>query len=361
MNNSGSISPRENLLNVFRKNSYRNVPVQFDLCPALCREFEKKTGSKLAYQEYFEFPMREIIFPDPEEIKKIDRYTYYRENLKKGTAFDAWGIAREPGSKAAAHMTRMRHPLKNIQTIVELKKYPFPDYTTVPESLISAQVESIHTHGLAAYGFLEMTVWETAWYLRDMTTLMMDMAIREENAYWLLDKVTEQSVIRASVFARAGVDVLKMGDDLGMQTSILMSIDHYRKFIKPRHKKIIESVKSINPNILIHYHSCGYVTPLIDDFIDIGVDILNPVQPESMDFAEIHKKYGDRLSFSGTLGTQTTMPFGTADEVRETVHRNLDIAGEKGGLLCCPTHMLEPEVPWENIMAYVEACRDYTA
>jgi uroporphyrinogen decarboxylase len=111
--------------------------------------------------------------------------------------------------------------------------------------------------------------------------------------------------------------------------------------------------------VIFSYHTCGYVTPVIDDIIEIGVDVLNPVQPECMDFAEIHAKYGDRLSFWGTVGTQSTMPFGSPAEVRRVVHRNLDIAGRSGGLLCTPTHMLEPEVPWENIVAYVEACRDY--
>jgi uroporphyrinogen decarboxylase len=101
------------------------------------------------------------------------------------------------------------------------------------------------------------------------------------------------------------------------------------------------------------------VTPLIGDFIEAGIDVLSPVQPECMDFAELHKAFGDRVSFSGTIGTQTTMPFGTPEQVRELTFKNLDIAGEKGGLLCCPTHFLEPEVPWENIEAYLQACRDY--
>ena len=99
------------------------------------------------------------------------------------------------------------------------------------------------------------------------------------------------------------------------------------------------------------------MTPFIEDLIDAGIDVLNPVQPECMDFKEIHDAYGDRLSFWGTLGTQTTLPFGTPEEVRELVLRNLKIAGPKGGLLCTPTHLVEPEVPWENMEAYVEACR----
>ena len=109
----------------------------------------------------------------------------------------------------------------------------------------------------------------------------------------------------------------------------------------------------------MQYHSCGYITPFIDDLIEVGVDILNPIQPESMNFEDIHGKYGKVLSFNGTIGTQTTMPFATAEEVYDLVHKNLAIAGEKGGLICSPTHMLEPDVPWENIIAYIEACRDF--
>ena len=141
----------------------------------------------------------------------------------------------------------------------------------------------------------------------------------------------------------------------------MMSTDMYREWLKPRLAKVIAAAKRIKPDILISYHSCGYITPFIDDLIEIGVDILNPVQPECMDFAEIHEEFGSRISFNGTLGTQTLFPHGTPDEVRAEVFKNLSIAGDKGGLFCCPTHMLEPEVPWENIEAYVEAIRDFSA
>jgi uroporphyrinogen decarboxylase len=79
-----------------------------------------------------------------------------------------------------------------------------------------------------------------------------------------------------------------------------------------------------------------------------------------MDFAEIHATYGEVLSFNGTLGTQSTMPFGTPEEVREVVLRNLETAGPDGGLFVCPTHLLEPEVPWANIEAYVRAVKDFS-
>ena len=139
----------------------------------------------------------------------------------------------------------------------------------------------------------------------------------------------------------------------------MMSEELYCRWIKPRLKKIIDAVKAINPDILIFYHSCGFIEPMIPHLIEAGIDVLNPIQSECMDFEEIYKKYGDRLSFHGTIGTQTVMPYGTPEEVKEAVWKNLDIAGPKGGLMVTPTHMLEPEVPLANIQAYAEACRTY--
>jgi len=95
--------------------------------------------------------------------------------------------------------------------------------------------------------------------------------------------------------------------------------------------------------------------------IEAGIDVLNPVQSECMDIERVLHEFGGRVSFNGTIGTQTTMPFGTPAEVKATVRRNLALAGTHGGLFCCPTHMLEPEVPWENIEAYVASCREWDA
>lgn len=134
----------------------------------------------------------------------------------------------------------------------------------------------------------------------------------------------------------------------------------YCTWLKPRIKKVIDAAKAIKPDIIIFYHTCGFVTPFIPHLIEVGIDVLNPVQPECMDFKEIHTLYGDELSFYGTIGTQSVMPYGNPDDVRREVLKNLKIAGDKGGLFVAPTHVLEPEVPWENILAYVNACKDFT-
>jgi len=100
---------------------------------------------------------------------------------------------------------------------------------------------------------------------------------------------------------------------------------------------------------------------IIPDLIEIGVDILNPVQPECMDPVHIKNQYGERLSFWGTIGTQTTLPFGTAEDVANVVKRNIETIGSGGGLLLAPTHMIEPDVPWENIEAFINAIKKYGA
>ncbi len=155
------------------------------------------------------------------------------------------------------------------------------------------------------------------------------------------------------------MDVLSLGDDIGTQESIMIDVGFWEHWLKPRLSRVIEIARKINPEILIFYHSCGYIVPFIDQLIEIGVDILNPVQPECMSFDEVHDKFGDRLSFWGTLGTQELLPYGTKEEVLKTTVSRLQKCGEKGGLVMGPTHMIEPEVPWENLTAIIEGVKDY--
>ncbi len=362
------MKPRENLQQLYLRKGFKDIPVGFLLCDSLQEEFKRRYPEATSYQDHFNFPYRIIVDPGfswnfdnldmlPEQTK-VDWLKYYPEGFTYDYQIDGWGIAHE-SSPTSMHMTRMHHPMKNFITLDEMKRYPLPDYTNVDFIPLKKQVDDIHDLGLAVFVWQECTIWETAWYLRSMELLMVDMAMEDEKATWLLDQITDKACYRAEIFARQGADIIGLGDDIGMQDSIMMAKDMYQHWLKPRLKKVIDAAKSANPDVLISYHSCGYIEPFIPDLIEVGVDILNPVQPECMDFKEIHEKYGEQLSFSGTIGTQKLMPFGKPEEVKAEVKRNLDIAGKKGGLFCCPTHLLEPEVPWENIEAYLEACKEY--
>ena len=348
---------RENFLSLLRRTGYESVPVEFSLCPFLMERMRKELGVE-DYQEYFQFPWRRV-----EDIKLVDHDVeqyrrFYMRPLAEGADIDTWGVGHEK-SPNSMHMTYMRHPLENAEDLEDFLDYPFPDYAHGDNSHQKKQVEEIKKRDLIALGDMQTTIWETAWYLRGMENLFCDMMAEEETAVFLFDKVLETSKIRARSYAEAGVDVLFFGDDIGMQHTIMMSEELYCSWIKPRLKELVDMVKEINPEILIFYHSCGFVEPFIPHLIEAGIDVLNPIQSECMDFKEICRKYGDRISFHGTIGTQTVMPFGTPQEVKKAVWDNLDAAGEKGGLFVAPTHILEPEVPLENILAYVEACRTY--
>jgi uroporphyrinogen decarboxylase len=352
-------SPRENLLSTLRHQGYETPPLFFQLCPALVERFRNEVGGETSYQDHFGFSFQYVAKPVLPGQAQVDWPRFYPDGFAPGTAFDVWGIGREPGGPAAKHMTRMLHPLRHFKTLEQVQAYPYPDFTTADYSHIPAQIEALHRRGIAAAFVMSDMTWEIAWYLRGMETLMMEMMTDDPIATWLLDKTTEQAIIRARRYCAMGVDLFHVGDDVGMQQAMMMSAEFWRQWLKPRLAQVIRAAKEANPEVIFSYHSCGFVTPIIEDLIEIGVEVLNPVQPECMDFAEIHAKFGDRLSFWGTVGTQTTMPFGSPAEVRRIVHRNLDIAGKKGGLLCTPTHLLEPEVPWENILAYVQAVREY--
>jgi uroporphyrinogen decarboxylase len=342
---------------LLHRKGFEYIPPSFSLTPHLIDVYRERTGSLLDYQDYFDMPWRDI--PDIKVRDNTGQFLSWYPPLKEGTKIDDWGIAHEPGSAEAMHMTRMLHPLQGIEDFEKIKSYPFPEFSEGDRSLQKSLTEELHKNGLAAVGNMQMTIWETAWYLRGMEDLMTDMMGKEPAAAFILDKVTEQAIIRAVSYVKAGVDILYLGDDIGMQNRIMMSVELYRSWLKPRLKKVINAAKALNSDLIIMYHSCGYVMPFIDDLIDAGVDVLNPIQTESMDYREVVAAFGDRLSFHGCIGTQRLMPFGAPSEVRMAVKECLDSMGPRGGMMVAPTHILEPEVPWENILAYTEACRAY--
>jgi len=358
------MTPRESTLSLYRREGYQYVPVSFGLCQSLREAYRQRAGD-VSFAEYFDYPegfaLEGVPGLKPIPRDPIDWSRYYESPVKEGTQFDVYGVAHEPGSEAAKHMTYMRHPLGRATSLEELQAFPFPKWDADDTAHIRTAVERAHAEDKAAVGRMQCTIWETAWYIRDMTQLMMDMTMEDPKAAFMLDTITEHASQKAVAFASCGVDIIELGDDIGMQQSIMMSAEMYDLWLKPRLARVIREARAANPDVLIFYHTCGFVEPLIDRLVDAGVDILNPVQPECMDFKTIHDRFGSQLSFNGTLGTQTTMPFGSPKDVRDVVFRNLDIAGEKGGLFCCPTHLLEPEVPWENIEAYVAACKEYGA
>jgi len=345
-------TPRENLLAAVNRNNPEKVPIHLTLCPSQIESFKARFGHD-DYQSWFNVPVREVgltLVPRFSEGVKL----YDRETLPPETRIDVWGVAHSKGSKEAQHMTRMHHPLKGPRTLKEIEQYPLPELADNELTRYPKAIREIQQKGLAAKTTMACTVWEVAWYIRSMDDLFVDMAQDDPNAEILFERITELSCRRAAMIARGGADILGLGDDIGMQHSIMMSVPMWEKWIKGRLARIIAAAKKENPEIRIWYHSCGYIIPFIEGLIEAGVEILNPVQPEAMSFEEVYKIARGRLSFWGTVGTQTTMPFGTPEDVRRAVRSVIHHCGARGGIVIAPTHLVEPEVPWENLLAMKE-------
>ena len=353
-------TPRENLLGLLRGQGYDWVPCELSLCQSQIDHFHQLYGQDQDYLDFFEVPMRRLpdLVPDNDDRSRFLPYHNPANHIRL-SELDEWGVGHR-ATPTSMHMTQMYCPLRDLEDEDEvLEAYPLPTYSHAGNPDLKAQADALHARGLASVGNMQCTVWETSWYIRGMEPLMMDMMSDEPGAEILLDRITDMSIQRATLYAEAGVDILYFGDDVGMQQSLMMSEELYVKWLKPRLKRVIDAARAVNPDVLIFYHTCGYVTPLIHHLIEAGIDVLNPIQPECMDFKDIFAEFGGKVAFHGTIGTQSVMPFGTPQEVKAEVKRNLDIAGPYGALLVTPTHLIEPEVPWENLIAYRDACREY--
>ena len=157
----------------------------------------------------------------------------------------------------------------------------------------------------------------------------------------------------AKKLVELGVDMIWVGDDVGAQHKMLISPAMWRKFLKPRLGLIIAELKGINPNLKVAYHSDGYIYPIIPDLIEIGLDILNPIQPACMDPDQLKREFGNRLCFWGSIDEQHTLPFGTPSEVKAEVVDRLQTLGKEGGLIIGPSHHVQLDTPMENFWAMV--------
>jgi uroporphyrinogen-III decarboxylase len=203
-------------------------------------------------------------------------------------------------------------------------------------------------------GVCPTTIFESAWALRGLDQLMMDMLLNPDLAERILDFTYCYHSVASQKLVELGVDMVWLGDDVGSQKAMLVSPEMWRKFFKSRLARLIASLKEINPKVKVAYHSDGFIYPIIPELVEIGLDVLNPIQPAAMDPARLKRDFGDKLCFWGSMDLQHTLPYGTADEVRAEVITRLETLGRGGGLILGPTHNVQLDVPLENMWAMVD-------
>ena len=346
---------RENFFHLIKGGKPERVPFTLSMCDSLLDQFKEKYGTA-DYYTYYGVPFVSVsMLPSRHPV---DYSPFFAEG--EVDFIDDWGLGHKKGS--VAHFTSFVSPMRGYTTPEEIWAFPMEDY--MADYRWEGIDERVRKHKKAdkivMTGGHTIDAFESSWYLRGLENLLCDFVYNPELAEACLERSFRVKLDMAVAYAKAGVDIIEFGDDVGTERGMMMSPETWRYWLKPRLATAISAVKAINPDILCYFHSDGDIRLIIDELIECGVDILNPIQPECMDPVEIYNKYKDQIAFWGTIGTQTTMPFGSVQDVENKTREMLDLCREHGKLVLAPTHVLEPEVPLENVDAFVNTVKNFT-
>ncbi len=307
----------------------------------------------------------DVLFVDfpvsPEEQELRRRALPYAGNARIGSPAQ---VARYGSWRYRPEVPGDGNPLEQATSLADLEAFPFPD-VRAPRALdgLAEQVADLHGRGLAAGGntpHLGGELFEAAWRIRGLENFLTDLVRRKEMAHYLLDRLTDLACRNAETLALAGVDILALDDDVGMTRGMMMmSPATWREFFRPRLDAIITAARAVKPDIRVVYHSDGWFEPIVEDLVELGVAAINPLQPEHMDALHIRSRFGSRLALWGTVGRQTTFSFGGPAAIRDEVRIRVEMLG-RAGLVLCPAYDIdEPDIPWSNVAAFLEAGRAF--
>lgn len=283
---------------------------------------------------------------------------YYRDEL---------GVEWRKRKDGGLYFELSKSPFAGDDGMEKARNASFPDWSeTFRTEGLEARSAEATAGGLSQILDLPvgLEVQDGCFFTRGYMDFYMDAASDEEAAGYLLDKQLEmQTAWWTSALRRLPyVKVVRIGDDLGDQRTTLMAPELYRRLVKPRHAKLFAAIKASAPDVHILFHCDGAIRDLLPDLIEIGIDGLNPVQYTlpGMDALSLKRDFGASLVFwGGALDTQEDLPNGTPGKIRDIVKRNIDILAPNGGFVCCQTHIIQSDVPLENLLAYFAAVKDF--
>jgi len=270
--------------------------------------------------------------------------------LEAGLFTNEWGVTYR---SVGYYSEMVGHPLADAENLAAVNGFAFPDPQAPGRFELASEVIERYGEHYAICGDLECTVLEASWYLTGFEKFLVDLSLEKEYVFALLDRVMWYSIEVGKELIKRGVDIIWLGDDLGTQQGLLLSPAMWRKYFKERMRKVIHSLKGADPQVKIAYHSCGSYYPLIPELLEIGVDILNALQPNAkdMELAGLKEQFGGRAAFFGGLDTQGVLPFGSLPDIEEEVKRVIHAAAGGGGLILAGAHNIQPDVSVEKLVS----------
>jgi uroporphyrinogen decarboxylase len=278
--------------------------------------------------------------------------------LDERTYRDAWGVTNRFG-EGDWYEERVAGPLDDALSVEDIEAYAFPeaDRVEVPQDyaagIARAKRNDCFTSGIIPNPYRQ------AWTLRGMDNVLMDYLINPEMLNRLYDKLYALYQGMAVRMVEAGVDMISIIGDIAMQDRIIMGPDAWRRVDKPRLTALMDACRAVNPDIYFFVHSDGNILDVMDDLVEMGFDVINPIQPECMDPVEVKCRWGNRITLHGGVSLQRTLPNGTPDEVRAEVEELIRNCGYDGGLVVFPSNVIQPDTPVENVVACFHAARDF--
>ena len=280
-----------------------------------------------------------------------------------GEGTDFWGIGfKKVETPTNAYFEFCHHPLAKAETVADVDGYDWPgldwwDYAAVPEI-----IERANRKGRRAIMFMAGGAFETPWYICGMEKFLVDLHVQPEIPEAICRRVEEyyrQRALRVIDAAGGKIDIIGSGGDIGTQRGMMLSPDVWRRRIKPFTGRLIYTFKRMG--LKTFYHSCGSLVPVIDDLIEVGLDLLDPIQvhAEGMTPENLYSRFGERLSFHGGIDEQELLPHGTAGEVYDETRRTIDILGRRSGYVVSAAHQIQADTPPENAVAMLRAAKDY--
>jgi len=359
-----SMNPKERVLNMLRREETDRPPLFVTVTPQTAKKLSDHLG--IPYEE----PLDSLLSTRISHMNLLTMLgndcvgiaacapdhspTRKRED---GRLVNEWGMIF---TDTGLYNEFAAYPLSQAASASDIHNYLFPDPNAGGRYDEAARTVEKYGNRFAVIGDVETSFWETSWYLVGLQKLLMDVITEAPYVEPLFDRIMEINIEIGRNLIRLGADIIWAGDDFGTQKGLLMDPDTWRKYFKPRIKHMFEEWRKVNPAIRIAWHTCGSVVPIIGDFIEIGLDMINPLQPlaSGMDAENITRLFGRKIHYFGGIDIQDLLPKGPPEKIRSEVHRIASLYGRNSGYLVAPAHNIQDDTPVENIIAFFEAVKE---
>jgi uroporphyrinogen decarboxylase len=343
------------------------VPLQFDLSRSLADRFSEKYGVPTHYTTAYYEDVTYRLSNNDLRVAMGSDCVVVGAGLPRGHQHpvDENGyITNEFKMKmrqGPIYMEVIEHPLAHVNEAQEVEEFPFPDPLADGRYDDAAMVIEKYADDYFIVGDMELTMFDMMQQLVGMEKLLVDMAMGADYIEPLIDKCREFALAVGKKLISMGVHGIWAGDDFGAQNGMLISPRMWRQYFKERYRQVYADLKVLNPDVLIMQHCDGAVAPILGDWIEVGLEVFNPVQPNvpGHEPEDLKSKFGDRLSFWGAIDQQKLLPFGTPEEIEADVKAKIAVLGRDGGYMVAPAHIIQADAPMENVEAFIAAAKKH--